>query len=156
MKLIRALLVLLLLLILAWAAINYVYGSSSLPSEINIFGKEFTIPQAPSWLDADRRQPAVNQPQFLTNQNSPEAGGGQFKLDADTTRELGEQISAGLSATLERTQEFASRSGEVLGEFIQVNESDREKAAHERALEYAQYLYCQAVIEDWEERQPAR
>lgn len=149
MKLLRALLVFLLILGLLWAAINYVYGSSSLPSEVKLFGQEIRLPQAPTWLDADiRRQPELNQPQFLTSTNQS----GTIKLDAQTTQNVADQVSAGLQLTLERTQEFASRSGEVLGEIIQVNEGDKEKAAHERAHEHAQYLYCKAVVEDYESR----
>lgn len=55
------------------------------------------------------------------------------------------------SPTISHIQDVSLESGNVLGDFIQVNEKDQDKRTHEKALEYAQYMYCKQVVEAWEE-----
>lgn len=52
----------------------------------------------------------------------------------------------------ERAKETGEHVQQILGEKVQVDEDEKEKSLHEKTLEYARYLYCQQVVEDWEAR----
>jgi len=58
-----------------------------------------------------------------------------------------------LQPTVTRVQEISTQSGTVLGSIVQVNEADENKKPHEKALDYAQYLYCKQVVDQWDEQQ---
>ena len=57
--------------------------------------------------------------------------GRQFKILSDRSGEVGSQVQ------------------KVLGEFIQVNQQDKQPLS-EKTLEYAQYLYCQQVVQKYQ------
>ncbi len=54
----------------------------------------------------------------------------------------------------ERAKETTQHVQRVLGETVKIDQegsrAQKEKAIHEKTLEYAQYLYCQQVVTDWE------
>ncbi len=54
----------------------------------------------------------------------------------------------------ERAKETSTHVQQILGESIVVDEQatdeKKEKAIHEKTLEYVKYLYCKQVVEDWE------
>ncbi len=58
-----------------------------------------------------------------------------------------------LQPTVTRVQEISTQSGTVLGSIVQVNEADENKKPHEKALDYAQYLYCKQVVDQWDAEQ---
>lgn len=56
----------------------------------------------------------------------------------------------------EQTKTLSSRAKEtgehvqkVLGDNIEVNEAQKDKPLHEKTMEYARYLYCKQVVEDY-------
>ena len=55
----------------------------------------------------------------------------------------------------ERAKETTEHVQQILGDKIAVDEQadseKKEKAIHEKAIEYTRYLYCKQVVEDWEE-----
>ncbi len=50
----------------------------------------------------------------------------------------------------ERAQETSGHIQKILGDKVEVDEGEKEKALHEKTAEYARYLYCKQVVEDWE------
>jgi hypothetical protein len=44
-------------------------------------------------------------------------------------------------------------SQEVLGSFVEVNENDPSSSLSNQVLTKAQYLYCQAVVDEWKRKQ---
>lgn len=87
-----------------------------------------------------------------TNSTSEGSGVGGFspsQLPFDT-----QDATNQLETLAQRGQEVSQEIGTVLGKFVEVNESNEDQAAHERAFEYGQYLYCQQVISDYEKNQP--
>jgi hypothetical protein len=44
-------------------------------------------------------------------------------------------------------------SQEVLGSFVEVNENDPSTSLSNQVLTKAQYLYCQAVVDEWERKE---
>lgn len=50
----------------------------------------------------------------------------------------------------ERAKETSEHMQQILGDKVQIDEQEKEKSLHEKTLEYARYLYCRQVVEDWE------
>ncbi|MGD9129374.1 MAG: hypothetical protein PVJ09_02730 [Candidatus Woesebacteria bacterium] len=68
----------------------------------------------------------------------------------------GQDLTEFAQDTSEQTKILGSRASEtgqhiqtVLGESIQA--SDENQAIHEKAFEYGRYLYCKAVVEEYEQ-----
>ncbi len=49
----------------------------------------------------------------------------------------------------ERAKETSSHVQQVLGTNIEVNEQEKQPV-HQKAFDYGRYLYCKAVVEEWE------
>jgi hypothetical protein len=50
----------------------------------------------------------------------------------------------------ERAKETGEHVQQILGDTVQVDEQGKEKPLHEKTIEYARYLYCKQVVNDWE------
>ncbi len=54
----------------------------------------------------------------------------------------------------DRAKETSAHIQQILGDKIEVDEQShedqKEKAIHEKTVEYVRYLYCKQVVEDWE------
>ena len=50
----------------------------------------------------------------------------------------------------ERAKETTEHIQQILGDKIEVDEESKDKAIHEKAIEYTRYLYCRQVVDDWE------
>lgn len=61
-----------------------------------------------------------------------------------------------IQPTIQKVQEVNTHSGVVLGSIVQVNEADENKQPHEKALDYAQYMYCKQVVDQWDEAQATK
>lgn len=72
---------------------------------------------------------------------------------ADQIAQQTDSFMTTLQPTVTRVQEISTQSGTVLGSIVQVNEADENKKPHEKALDYAQYLYCKQVVDQWDEQQ---
>ncbi len=70
----------------------------------------------------------------------------QFGLISQDALNQSQQLK---SQALETSQHVQN----VLGEHVEASENSTEqknKPIHEKTLEYARYLYCKQVVEDWE------
>jgi len=76
-----------------------------------------------------------------------------FKTDQELNIELNE-LSSSAGEQIKASAEKAIEAGKVAQEFvsgsIQTDEST-EKNLGEKAFEYGQYVYCKAVVDDWEQ-----
>jgi len=74
----------------------------------------------------------------------------------DMSRYRGQISSAQSQANIlaDRSQGVSSQAQQVLGTYIEINESDKNSSPQEKAFEYARYLYCQQVTEEWENTHP--
>jgi sensor c-di-GMP phosphodiesterase-like protein len=52
-----------------------------------------------------------------------------------------------------RAKETSSHLQNILGDKVEVDEQEANKPLHEKTIEYAHYLYCKQVVEEYE-RQP--
>ncbi len=52
----------------------------------------------------------------------------------------------------EKAQETGQHVQHILGDTVEVDEDQKKQPLHERAFEYGRYLYCQQVVEDWEQQ----
>jgi predicted PurR-regulated permease PerM len=128
-KLIKVLII--LLIILALSIFLYYQGwlkSHPLQAQINQF-QEGKIRNWQDFINSFKKEEGLN---LQLNELSTSAGE-QIKISAQKAIEAGKVA-----------QEFVSES-------IQTDESS-EKNLGERAFEYGQYVYCKAVVEDWEEK----
>lgn len=50
----------------------------------------------------------------------------------------------------DRAKETGEHVQQILGETVEADDKRKEKALHEKTIEYARYLYCKQVVEDWE------
>ena len=50
----------------------------------------------------------------------------------------------------DRAKETGEHVQQILGETVEADEKKKDKALHEKTIEYARYLYCKQVVEDWE------
>jgi hypothetical protein len=50
-----------------------------------------------------------------------------------------------------RVKEAGEHVQEVLGDQIEVDEAAEKKPLHEKTIEYARYLYCQQVVNEYEQ-----
>ncbi len=53
----------------------------------------------------------------------------------------------------DRAKETSGHMQNVLGDTVEVDEQKQNKPLHEKTMEYARYLYCKQVVEDWEQAQ---
>jgi hypothetical protein len=132
-KLVVRLIKLLILILIILALSVFAYQKSWLkkhPLQAQI--EKFQSGKIKNWsdlLNSFQNQEKVN---LELNQLSTDAGE-QIKITAEKAIEAGKVA-----------QEFVSES-------IQVDESE-DKNLGERAFEYGQYVYCKAVVDDWEQR----
>lgn len=52
----------------------------------------------------------------------------------------------------ERAKETGEHVQHILGDKVEVDEERKEKALHEKTIDYARYLYCKQVVTDWENK----
>jgi hypothetical protein len=124
-------LLILILILLALSVFAYQRGwlkKHPLQAQIEKF-KSGKIENWPDFLSSFQNQEKVN---LQLNELSSDAGE-QIKMTAEKALEAGKVA-----------QEFVSES-------IQTDDSE-EKKLGEKAFEYGQYVYCKAVVEDWEQR----
>ncbi len=50
----------------------------------------------------------------------------------------------------DRAKETGEHVQQILGDQVEVDEDQAKKPLHEKTIEYARYLYCKQVVEDWE------
>ncbi len=50
----------------------------------------------------------------------------------------------------ERAKDTGEHVQKILGDTVEVDEKNTNKSLHEKTLEYAKYLYCKQVVNDWE------
>jgi hypothetical protein len=65
----------------------------------------------------------------------------------ELSSDAGEQIKV----TAEKALEAGKVAQEFMSESVQTDESEDKKLG-EKAFEYGQYIYCKAVVDDWEQR----
>lgn len=69
--------------------------------------------------------------------------------------QLGEDALEQTQILGERAKETSEHVQQILGDTIEIDQegtqTQKQKAIHEKTLEYARYLYCQQVVNDWEE-----
>lgn len=60
---------------------------------------------------------------------------------------------------VEQTKQLGSQVGEVgghvrnvLGDNVEVDEEKADKALHEKTIDYAKYMYCKQVVEEFENK----
>ena len=53
----------------------------------------------------------------------------------------------------DRAKETSEHVQQILGEQVEVDQTTKEKALHEKTIEYARYLYCKQVVESWDQNQ---
>lgn len=79
---------------------------------------------------------------------------GSFQDQEKVNLQLNE-LSSDAGEQIKMTAEKALEAGKVAQEFvsesIQTDESEDKKLG-EKAFEYGQYIYCKAVVDDWEQR----
>ncbi len=51
-----------------------------------------------------------------------------------------------------RAQETGKHIQKVLGQTVEADEEKKDKPLHEKTIEYARYLYCKQVVENWEKK----
>ncbi len=51
-----------------------------------------------------------------------------------------------------RAQQTSQHVQKVLGQTVEADEQKKDKAIHEKTIEYVRYLYCKQVVTDWEEK----
>lgn len=51
----------------------------------------------------------------------------------------------------DRAKETGEHVQQILGDKVEVDEEQKKKSMHEKTIEYARYLYCKQVVEDWEQ-----
>jgi len=77
-----------------------------------------------------------------------------FQKEEELNLQLNE-LSSNAGEQIKSTAQKALEAGKVAQEFvagsIQTDESS-EKNLGEKAFEYGQYVYCKAVVDDWEQR----
>lgn len=77
-----------------------------------------------------------------------------FKKEDELNLQLN-QLSTNAGEQIKMTTQKALEAGKVAQEFvtssIQTDESS-EKNLGEKAFEYGQYIYCRAVVDDWEQK----
>ena len=52
-----------------------------------------------------------------------------------------------------RAKETSEHVQKILGDNIEVNEAQKDKPLHEKTIEYARYLYCKQVVEDYQRQE---
>ena len=65
----------------------------------------------------------------------------------ELSSDAGEQIKV----TAEKALEAGKVAQEFMSESVQTDESEDKKLG-EKAFEYGQYIYCKAVVDDWEQK----
>ena len=75
----------------------------------------------------------------------------QFLPDSSQKLSLPKDSLAEMSTFTERGKEITEHVGAVLGESVSEVPAENQPL-HERALEYGQYQYCKAVVEEYEAR----
>jgi hypothetical protein len=105
------------------------------------------------WL---KKHPLQNQIQLIQDKEIANLQDllNSFKEDKDLNLELSElSTSAGqqIKSTAEKAIEAGKFAQEFMSESIQSNE-ESEKNLGEKAFEYGQYIYCKAVVDDWEQK----
>lgn len=110
-------------------------------------------------VTSDPSTTASNSADLVNSSDTPattDSGIGGIPADQLSQLPFNTQDASDQLGTLaERGQEVSEQIGKVLGEFVEVNENNQDQAAHERAFEYGQYLYCQQVIIDYEKNTTA-
>lgn len=83
----------------------------------------------------------------------PSAESNQSQEASDSPQEETKEVAPAdqIEQVAERGKIVSEQIGQVLGDFVQVNEqAEGNKALHDKAFEYGQYLYCQQVVEVYE------
>jgi hypothetical protein len=88
--------------------------------------------------------------QLFSNDKSPTTTNTTDSTNTTSVRFDNQDAEQQLATLTDRGQEVSNEIGKVLGEYVQVNEKEEDKALHEKAFEYGQYLYCQQVIKEYE------
>jgi len=105
------------------------------------------------WLKSHPLQAQINQFQEGKIKNWQDLLN-SFKTDQELDIELNElSSSAGeqIKASAQKAIEAGKVAQEFVSESIQTDESS-DKNLGEKAFEYGQYVYCRAVVDDWEQR----
>lgn len=66
-------------------------------------------------------------------------------------QQLGADLQNQTQTLSERAKETGSHVQQVLGSSVQVNEQEKQPI-HQRAFDYGRYIYCKAVVEEWENK----
>lgn len=64
-----------------------------------------------------------------------------------------QQSSEQTKVLTSRAKETGSHVQNILGDKVEVDEEQADQPLHEKTIEYARYLYCKQVVEEYE-RQP--
>jgi len=81
--------------------------------------------------------------------------GKPYQLAQQISQQTNSAITT-IQPTIKKVQEVSSQSGTVLGSIIQVNEGDENRQPHEKALDYAQYMYCKQVVDQWDKAEATK
>lgn len=74
------------------------------------------------------------------------------KQDEDNNwQKIGSDIQNQTKILSERAKETSSHVQQILGTNIEVNEQEKQPI-HQKTFDYGRYLYCKAVVEEWEEK----
>lgn len=65
-----------------------------------------------------------------------------------------QQASDQTKVLTSRAKETSSHIQNILGDKVEVDEEQADKALHEKTIEYARYLYCRQIVEEWETSNP--
>ena len=82
-------------------------------------------------------------------ENTPLAG-----IDHQQLNFLKQENMEQTKVLTDRAKQTGEHVQNVLGETVEVDEQAQEKPLHEKTIEYARYLYCKQVVEDWERDHP--
>lgn len=108
--------------------------------------------QAPEQF-AEKIGPVIAQLEKLGIAQTAQNAGSSLSSSASSLSEQAPTAAAQeeLKTLTERGKVAVEEAQKVLGKAIEVDEASN-KATHEKALEYAKYLYCQQVVLEWEEQ----
>ncbi|HCR80976.1 MAG: hypothetical protein UX28_C0001G0042 [Candidatus Pacebacteria bacterium GW2011_GWA1_46_10] len=71
-------------------------------------------------------------------------------LPKEAVQDLQQTARESLGGLAEKAKELGTETKKVLGESVQVDES--EPSFQQKAVEYGQYLYCKQVVESYERK----